>query len=616
MNKIATKVLLFGLLLAWLPLILFGGFVTFTIKPRLEASAVARMQYAATLQATAVDQILTEIANTLTTVTKTYRDSLVQAPVQTTTMINILKIHPLLEEIYLYDAKGQIVNWASRRRITNFVQIPPVLNKPCQAACITNLNWEADGRLTATLCVPVYQLGQTDASGYLAAKLGLRSITDHALAGLLSSGQAFIINSDGNLIGHQDFSQVLAKRDVSQSLSVQKFLEESRQHAELNKTEPAAVALPPDARESLHYTSYTGKAVLGIYAPIGQWGWAVIVEQNIDQALAPVRSWGKNLFIVGLLLSLFAFLLSYYISRRITSPLARLEKGVYLASRGEWRQSLPITGSSELRRLTQIFNEMLDGQRQRLELEHRLAQADKFASLGTVASGIAHELNNPLAVIAGYSEDLLDRLATENLTELEPEARRYLQLIHEQTQRCKKITGTLLDTARIPKGSGEIIDAVAGIEAVREMLLYRAKNKGILIKELAFTSSQTSLRIHIDRGEYQQLLLNLYINALDACQAGGEIATTLSVKSGAVCHICIQDTGIGISKDILPRLGEAFYTTKPPGQGTGLGLVIVRQILSRWNGTLQLASEGTNLGTSVIIELPLAKEDLYANACE
>lgn len=616
MNKIATKVLLFGLLLAWLPLILFGGFVTFTIKPRLEASAVAKMQYAATLQATAVDQILTDIASTLTTAAKTYRDSLVQAPVQTATMISILKLNPLLEEVYLYDSKGLIINWTSRRRITDLVQSPPVLNHLCQSACITNLDWETDGRLTATLCVPIYRLGQKDASGYLAAKLGLRSITDHALAGLLASGQAFIINGDGNLIGHQDFSQVLSKRDVSQSLSVQNFLEESKERANSNQTEPVSVALPPDARESLRYTSYTGKDVLGIYVPIGHWGWAVIVEQNIDQALAPVSSWVKNLFIVGLLLSLFAFLLSYYIARRITSPLARLEKGVYRASRGEWKQSLPVTGSSELRRLTQIFNEMLDGQRQRLELEHRLAQADKFASLGTVASGIAHELNNPLAVIAGYSEDLLDRLATENLTALEPEARRYIHLIHEQTQRCKKITGTLLDTARMPRGSGEIIDAVAGIAAVREMLLYRAKNKGVLIKELVLISPQTSLRIHIDRGEYQQLLLNLYINALDACQAGCEITTTLSVEAGAVCRICIQDTGIGISKDILPRLGEAFYTTKPPGQGTGLGLVIVRQILSRWNGTLELASEGINWGTSVILELPMAKEDHYANERE
>ncbi|TCS82446.1 ATP-binding protein [Tepidibacillus fermentans] len=237
------------------------------------------------------------------------------------------------------------------------------------------------------------------------------------------------------------------------------------------------------------------------------------------------------------------------------------------------------------------------------QLEEMVIQADKLSALGILASGFAHEVNNPLASISAYAEDLKERIKEEPIEELVQagEIDRYLDIIRNNVDRCKGITGSLLNFTRKTSFVTQDIDLSKLIEDSLILMQHVLKKKQIQIDKLF----QTDLPlVHGDSLQIQQVLINIIQNAIDAMDEGGQL--TLSThKSLNQVEIQIQDNGQGMTSDQLQKVFDPFYTTKPVGKGTGLGLYISYQIMKKMNGDIQIESQ-QGKGTVVRIIFPTA----------
>jgi PAS domain S-box-containing protein len=241
-------------------------------------------------------------------------------------------------------------------------------------------------------------------------------------------------------------------------------------------------------------------------------------------------------------------------------------------------------------------------------LEQQLIRSDKLASLGTLVAGIAHEINNPLGIIAGYSEALLDRAHDPALAGVRgfedfPE---YLRTIHGEIFRCKDILKSLLEFARPSGGTFREIDIN---ELIKEVLLLLQHRTARLQHTLSLTLNRDLPKIHADAGSLRQLLMNLLLNAIYFTPAGGSISITTGPDGapGAV-RLSVRDTGAGISADRIDKVFDPFFTTKPVGEGTGLGLTICHRIVEEHGGTIYVESE-PGKGTTFIITLPAIRHD-------
>uniref|UniRef100_A0A7V4LDA2 histidine kinase n=1 Tax=Desulfobacca acetoxidans TaxID=60893 RepID=A0A7V4LDA2_9BACT len=236
-------------------------------------------------------------------------------------------------------------------------------------------------------------------------------------------------------------------------------------------------------------------------------------------------------------------------------------------------------------------------------IEDRMINMEKLASIGTLAAGVAHEINNPMTVILGFTEHLLEK--TEDL----PEVHEILEIVEEEGVKCKKIVEKLLTFARSP----EHTEKYADINALLERMLSVIKNT-LLTKKINLVSNFAPdlPRVNGDPTELQQVFINLVNNAMDAMKGGGElnVSTRLS-QDGKRVLIEVADTGNGIPEDIQARIFDPFFTTKPPGVGTGLGLSIVYGIISKFGGTITCKSfPAENYpdkhGTTFTVALPVA----------
>ncbi len=243
-------------------------------------------------------------------------------------------------------------------------------------------------------------------------------------------------------------------------------------------------------------------------------------------------------------------------------------------------------------------------------LEQQLVRADKLASLGTLVAGIAHEINNPLGIIAGYSEALLDRCGEAGLVRSEafrdfPE---YLQTIHNEIFRCKDILATLLEFARPAAGIIRQIDINELLKEVILLVNYKAKRLKHRI-DLELTAELA--KIQAEPGKLRQLFMNIIINSMYFTPEGGRIVIKTSKScndtryiSDDAIKVTISDTGCGIDPADLSKIFDPFFTTKPVGDGTGLGLSICHKIAQEHGGTIDVESS-IGIGTVFSINLPL-----------
>jgi two-component system NtrC family sensor kinase len=235
-------------------------------------------------------------------------------------------------------------------------------------------------------------------------------------------------------------------------------------------------------------------------------------------------------------------------------------------------------------------------------LNAQLVQTDKLAALGKMAAGIAHEINNPLAVIgekAGWMRDLLQEEGFQQSENLD-QYTKSLDKIEEHVERARKITHNMLGFARRMEPRLDDVDINAVLNQTVELLANHARLNNIAIQK----NFQNDIPvIASDQSQLQQVFLNLINNAVDAIGRDGQI--TLSTRNtGNFVEIDIQDNGPGIPKQLQPKVFDPFFTTKPAGSGTGLGLSISFNIIQQLNGQIDLVS-APQTGTTFTIRLPL-----------
>ena len=239
------------------------------------------------------------------------------------------------------------------------------------------------------------------------------------------------------------------------------------------------------------------------------------------------------------------------------------------------------------------------------QLNKQLLQTSKLASIGELSAGVAHEINNPLAIILTERQILLDQAGrTTNLqSDFKDQLSRSLSQVDIQVQRCKHITQNLLRFSRRTRSVIETVDINSFIQEVVELMEREAKSSGIKVTTQLDETLQPFLS---DPSQLQQLFLNLITNAIDAHDGKSYGTIRISTrpnddKDGL--EILFADTGIGISAENLERIFDPFFTTKPVGKGTGLGLSICYSIIKRLGGDISVKSK-LGRGTEFIIFLP------------
>jgi two-component system NtrC family sensor kinase len=227
---------------------------------------------------------------------------------------------------------------------------------------------------------------------------------------------------------------------------------------------------------------------------------------------------------------------------------------------------------------------------------------EKLASIGTLAAGVAHEINNPMTVILGFTEHLLEQ------TESMPEIHETLQVIEDEGLRCKKIVENILTFARVP----QVSETTAEVTGLLEKTLAVVKNTLLTKKIRLETSLAPSLpRVKGDPPELQQVFINLVNNAADAMQGGGVLkVATLLAPDGKRVAIEFTDTGAGIPREAQAKIFDPFFTTKETGKGTGLGLSMSYGIITKFGGNIIFSSHPADEypekhGTTFTVYLPI-----------
>jgi signal transduction histidine kinase len=315
----------------------------------------------------------------------------------------------------------------------------------------------------------------------------------------------------------------------------------------------------------------------------------------------------------ALTLAMVATLL-YYFRVWVFSPLKRVQAGVRRVRDGEFDQPIRLQSGDELQELADEFNAMTvrlrdvykDLARQVEERSRQLVAAEKMVSVGFLAAGVAHEINNPLASIAFCAEALERRLA--HLLELAagPDAdviRKYLGMIQQEAFRCKQITERLLDYSRTGSGRWETVDLVGLVQNVLELVQHLPSSRG---KRILFRP-EGPVMAPADANELQGLVNNLVVNALENMDVGGTVEIGLRTIQDTV-ELTVTDNGCGMSKDVLAKVFEPFFTRSKTGKGTGLGLFISQRVATQHGGTITAASDGPGQGSQFTVRFPIRRE--------
>jgi signal transduction histidine kinase len=240
-------------------------------------------------------------------------------------------------------------------------------------------------------------------------------------------------------------------------------------------------------------------------------------------------------------------------------------------------------------------------------LGRQMLLTERLTTAGRMAAGVAHELNNPLATIAGCAEALKERARDPGLGELAAfkDFPSYLSLIEEEAYRCKEITGSLLHFVRDPGSRRTPADLNALVDKVLELLSHQPR----FAQSQLVTDLDPALPLVIaNEGHLRQVFLGLSANALEAMDGRGTLTVRTRPRRGEV-EILFEDQGPGIPEEILPRIFDPFFTTKPQSQGTGLGLAIAQGIVADHGGRIEVRPR-TGGGTVFRVILPApAPED-------
>lgn len=319
--------------------------------------------------------------------------------------------------------------------------------------------------------------------------------------------------------------------------------------------------------------------------------------ESAFQAL--IHTFNNRVTLIALVCIVLAGVIAVPIAQLITRPIAELVEANRRLAQGDMTTRVQPYGSGELAVLGRSFNNMVETLHQ---TQQELLHKEKLASMGQLAAGVAHEINNPLGAILLFS-DVMYKEARED----DPR-RKDLEMIINETTRCKKIVADLLNFARQQEVLAQDTDVHALLEQVTEEVSLQPAFQKV---EIVHQFSPDMPAIQADPAQLQQVFVNLLNNAAEAMGDGGTITLATRPVNRQWVEIKVSDTGCGIPAENLGKLFTPFFTTKALGKGTGLGLSIVYGIIKMHRGQITVQSQ-IGQGTTFTVTLPvqLLKEQL------
>lgn len=339
----------------------------------------------------------------------------------------------------------------------------------------------------------------------------------------------------------------------------------------------------------------------------GDAGLGYLLLSSYEQQLQTFHSTQSMLLVVSGLGILVGTLIVGLLVRKVTEPLRELQASAEAVGRGDFTRYVEVSSNDECGELARVFNRMTENvKRSREELERtvtrlkttqaQLVQSEKLSGIGEFVAGVAHELNNPLTAVMGFSEMLLQAPG-------QPKQERYLDLILKSAQRCQKIVQNLLSFARLHPPERRVANVNTLIEGAVEFMQYQLRTSNI---EIVTRFDPRLPDAMLDSHQMQQVFLNIINNARQAIESKGDKGRLLISTESIPPHmrIIFQDDGPGIPQENLPKLFDPFFTTKEIGKGTGLGLSLCYGVVTEHGGTIQVHSKPGE-GAAFAIELPL-----------
>ena len=332
----------------------------------------------------------------------------------------------------------------------------------------------------------------------------------------------------------------------------------------------------------------------------------------------------STFMIIAFLCVVFLLVILYFSTTRITNPLQKMVVATQVISKGDLAHRVKVNSRDEIGYLAESFNRMtanLETANEKLiewgktlekkveertkelrEMQTHLIQSEKLASLGKLAAGIAHEINNPLGGILIYSNLLLED-TDKNSPHYEN-----LRKIVKETSRCKDIVKGLLEFARPKEPEVARININEILESSLAIMEKQALFQNISIKK---TYESDLPKIIADSAQLQQVFMNIILNAAEAMAGNGTLTLGTSLNAdGTYIEVEFSDTGHGIEEEDKKRLFEPFFSTKEVGKGTGLGLAISYSIIQQHNGTIEVKSQ-VGKGSTFTVKLPVLKENSH-----
>jgi two-component system NtrC family sensor kinase len=295
-----------------------------------------------------------------------------------------------------------------------------------------------------------------------------------------------------------------------------------------------------------------------------------------------------------------SLIIAYFLATDLMKPIRLLVVASQELSKGNFSYRIEPVSQNELGELEKTFNFMASSLKERddelkEQTQRQLIQSEKLASVGRLAAGVAHQINNPLTGVLTYSSLLLRKKPEDD-----PE-REDLQVIVDETMRCREIVKDLLGFSKQTEPQKQAVD----INGIIKHALGLTKNQALLNRVKVITELHDQLiQIVVDGVQIQEVFLNIILNAIDAMPKGGELRITTDMKDDQFVQIRFADTGSGISPENLDKIFDPFFTTKDASKGTGLGLAVVYGIIEKHRGKIWMESE-VDRGTTCIIDLPV-----------
>jgi len=337
-------------------------------------------------------------------------------------------------------------------------------------------------------------------------------------------------------------------------------------------------------------------------------------RKGIDDSLTEARSryrmqfrwilWTSSLVLV-------VFLgLGYYGYKGVFSPLQKLHEGAVRVAQGDFDYRLELHTHDEMSELADAFNRMttrfqeiasnLDHQVQ--ERSKQLVRSERLASIGFLAAGVAHEINNPLSAIGMAAESVEGRLTdfSSNLDDADGAvALKYLQMIQKETSRCQQITNKLLDFSRGQGTQRTPCDLTQIVLDVQSMVQHMSKFQGRTVD----FQPQGRCVAFVNGPEIKQVVLNLVANSLESMSDKGTLKISMREMTDQFV-LEFRDDGCGMTTEVQKHIFEPFFTQRRTGKGTGLGLSISHRIIADHEGRMEVHSDGPGKGSTFTIQLP------------